>query len=172
MVNLQRYKIEMMPIYPIFNPKSSPMKSLLLFALIAVLGASCATPKDFEYRDIRNIRVGKMGLGGTDLTLDLVYFNPNRYGVDLRKVDCDVYVDNVYLGKCQLDTSMHISGNAEFTLPAKIQVDMQSVLKNGMAMLFNKEVLINVKGSTRVGRAGFFKTLPFNYETKQVLKLF
>ena len=157
---------------PIFEPKPFRMKRVLLFALIAVLGASCATPKDFEYREIRNIRVGKMGFGGTDINLDLVYFNPNGYGVDLRKVDCDVYVDNVYLGKCQLDTTMHISRKAEFVLPTRVQIDMQSVLKNGLAMLFNKEVLINVKGTTRVGRAGFFKTVPFNYETKQVLKLF
>ncbi len=148
------------------------MKQAAVIALIFVLGASCATPKDFEYRDIRNIRMGKLGLGPTDLTLDLVYFNPNRFGVDLRKVDCDVYVDNIYIGKCQLDTLMHIPKKAEFLLPARIQLDVQSILKNGMGMLFGKEVLINVKGSSRVGRSGFFKTVPFNYETRQTLKLF
>ena len=162
----------MRPLSPILQHKPSTVKRLLLFALIPFLAASCATPKDFEYREIRNIRVGKIGFGGTDLNLDLVYFNPNGYGVDLRKVDCDVYVDNIYLGKCQLDTSMHIPRKAEFVLPARIQIDMQSVLKNGLGALFGKEVLINVKGSSKVGRNGFFKTVPFNYETRQTLKLF
>jgi hypothetical protein len=47
--------------------------------------------------------------------MDLVYYNPNGFGVDLRKVDCDVYVDNTYLGKFQLDTLMHIPRRSEFT---------------------------------------------------------
>ncbi len=113
-----------------------------------------------------------MGFDKTDLALDLVYFNPNGYGVDLKKVDCDVYVDNSYLGKFQLDTMMHIPRKAEFVLPARIQVDMKAVLKNGLGMLFNKEVLINVKGTTRLGRAGFYKTIPFDYQEKHTLSFF
>ena len=104
--------------------------------------------------------------------MDLVYYNPNGFGVDLKKVDCDVYVDNSYLGKFQLDTLMHIQRRAEFTLPSKILVDMKSVLKNGLNLLFSQEVLINVKGTTRVGKAGIFATVPFNYEARHKLSLF
>jgi LEA14-like dessication related protein len=113
-----------------------------------------------------------MGFDKTMLDLDLVYYNPNGFGVDLRKVDCDVYVDNNYLGKFQLDTLMHIPRRAEFILPSRILVDMKSVLKNGLNLLFSNEVLINVKGTTRVGKAGFFKTVPFNYEARHKLTLF
>lgn len=113
-----------------------------------------------------------MGFDKTLLSLDLVYFNPNGFGVDLRKVDCDVYIDNSYLGKFNLDTSMHIPRKSEFILPSRIAVDMKAIFKNGLAMLFNKEVLINVKGTTRVGKAGFFKTVPFNYEARHKLSLF
>ena len=104
--------------------------------------------------------------------MDLVYYNPNGFGVDLKNVDCDVYVDNTYLGKFQLDTLMHIPRMAEFTLPSKVVVDMKAVLKNGLNLLFSKEVLINVKGTTRVGKAGFYKTVPFDYEAKHMLSLF
>jgi hypothetical protein len=31
---------------------------------------------------------------------------------------------------------------------------------------------INVKGTTRVGKAGFFATVPFNYEARHKLSLF
>lgn len=104
--------------------------------------------------------------------MDLVYYNPNGFGVDLRNVDCDVYVDNSYLGKFQLDTLMHINRMAEFMLPSRILIDMKAVLKNGLNLLFSKEVLINVKGTTRVGKAGFFRTVPFNYEARHTLSLF
>lgn len=104
--------------------------------------------------------------------MDLVYYNPNGFGVNLKNVDCDVYVDNTYLGKFQLDTLMHIPRKAEFNLPSHVLVDMKALLKNSLNLLFSKEVLINVKGTTRVGRAGFFKTVPFNYEARHKLELF
>lgn len=113
-----------------------------------------------------------MGFDKTVLAMDLVYYNPNGFGVDLKKVDCDVYIDNSYLGKFQLDTLMHIPRKSEFILPSRILVDMKAVLKNGLNLLFSQEVLINVKGTTRVGKAGFFKTVPFDYETRHKLSLF
>ena len=143
-------------------------------ALVMVLLTSCGTSniREPEYREISEIKLIEIGLLQSTAGIDLVYYNPNGFGVDLRKVDCDVYVDNSYLGKFQLDTLMHIDRRAEFILPSRILVDMQSVLKNGLNLLFSKEVLINVKGTTRVGKAGFFKTVPFNYEARHKLSLF
>ncbi len=155
-----------------FAVKYPILKNVLLFALFALLFASCAKPKSFDYRDVKNIHIQNMGFDKTILGMDLVYYNPNGFGVDLKNVDCDVYVDNTYLGKFQLDTLMHIPRMAEFTLPSKVVVDMKAVLKNGLNLLFSKEVLINVKGTTRVGKAGFYKTVPFDYEAKHMLSLF
>ena len=70
-----------------------------------------------------------MGFEKSSLSLDLVYFNPNGYGVDLKKIDADVYVDSSYLGKFLLDTMMHIPRKSEFTLPAKIDINMKNVSK-------------------------------------------
>ncbi len=112
-----------------------------------------------------------MGFEKSTLSMELVYFNPNGFGVDLRKVDADIYIDNQYLGKYQLDTVMHIQRKAEFTLPSRIQVDMRGIFKNALSVLFNREVLLHVKGTTRVGKAGFFKTIPFDYEARHKLEL-
>jgi LEA14-like dessication related protein len=148
------------------------LKKLLLFGSLAALFAACSKPQGFDYRDVKNVHIENMGFSQTILAMDLVYYNPNSFGVDLKKVDCDVYVDNSFLGKFQLDTLMHIPRRAEFSLPSRIVIDMQSVLKNGLNLLFSKEVLINVKGTTRVGKAGFFATVPFNYEARHKLSLF
>jgi len=39
-------------------------------------------------------------------------------------------------------------------------------------MVVSNEVLVTVKGTTNVGKAGFFKTVPFTYEGRHQLKLF
>lgn len=141
-------------------------------ALLLLFFSACKKPLDFEYRSLKNVKLENLGFNRTTLAVDLVYYNPNNFGVDLRKVDCDVFVDSSLLGKFQLDTLMHIPRLSEFFLPSRIVVDMNSVLKNGLFLLFSKEVLITVKGTTRVGKGGLFKTVPFVYESKQKLSLF
>jgi hypothetical protein len=103
--------------------------------------------------------------------MDLVYFNPNNYGVELRKIDCDVYVQHNYLGKYMLDTSMHISKRSEFAIPSRMQVDMKNLFKNTLSSLFLSDLLIEVKGTTRVGKAGIFITVPFSYSGWQKFSL-
>lgn len=104
--------------------------------------------------------------------MDFVFYNPNSFPVNLKNVDCDVFLDSSYVGKFLLDTTMHIAGTSEFTLPASFDVEMKNVLKNSLSLLTNNEVLIGAKGTTRVGRAGIYITIPFNYNGKQKLNLF
>ena len=140
--------------------------------LLIVLLSSCASPKTFEYREIRNIKLDQFGFDKTSLAMELVYFNPNNFGLDLKKVDADVYVDNHYLGKMNLDTTMHIPKKADFILPSKIALDLKEFYKNALNLAISNEVLVTVKGTTRVGKAGLYKTVPFTYEGRHKLSLF
>ena len=148
------------------------MKIWTTSALLCILFISCAAPKAFEYREVRNVKMNQFGFEKTSLAMELVYFNPNNFGLDLRTVDADVYVDNHYLGKFNLDTMMHIPKKAEFILPSKIAIDLKGFFKNALNLVVSNEVLVTVKGTTRVGKAGIFKTLPFTYEARQKLNLF
>jgi LEA14-like dessication related protein len=141
--------------------------ALLLFVL-----AGCARPQGFDYRDIKNFKVEKLGFDRSTISMDLVYYNPNNFSVQLRKVDCDVYIENQYLGKYQLDTLMTIPKKAEFSLPSRMEVDMKNVFKNTLSVLFSKEVLVKIKGTTRVGRGSFFINVPVDYEGRHQFELF
>lgn len=141
----------------------------LLIGLCSTL--ACTAPKSFEYRDVRNIEVDKLGFDKSRIKLDLVYFNPNRFRVDIKKVDCEVYMNDQYLGRYQLDTLMRVPKQAEFVLPSSMQVDMRGVFKNALTVLLNKEVTMRVKGTTRVGKSGVFVNMPFTYEGKHKLDL-
>lgn len=82
-----------------------------------------------------------------------------------------MYLDSNYVGKVVLDTLMLIPKSSEFSLPASFDIDMKNLFKNSMNLLFNKEVLIGARGTSRVGKGIFFVTIPFNYEGKQKLNL-
>ena len=144
--------------------------SALLF-LVLLATFSCKKPQSFDYKDIRNFKVNNLGFEKSKVSMDLVYFNPNNFGVNLKNVDCDIYLDNTYVGKFLLDTLMHIPKNAEFTLPASMDVDMRNIFKNTLNVLFSREVLIGAKGTTRVGKGGVYVTVPFNYEGRHKVEL-
>jgi hypothetical protein len=71
-----------------------------------------------------------------------------------------------------LDTVMHISKKSDFVLPSKIGIDLKEFYKNALNLVISNEVLVTVKGTTRVGKAGIFKTVPFTYEGRHKLNLF
>lgn len=148
------------------------LQKILFAIIITLVFFACTKPQSFEYKEMRKLKLEKMGFDKTALSMELVYFNPNKFGVDLRKVDCDVFVENKFLGKFTLDTLMHIPRLSEFSLPSRIEVDMKSIFKNALTVIVNKEVTVQVKGTTRVGKSGIFLTVPFTYEGKHAFSLF
>jgi LEA14-like dessication related protein len=150
------------------------MKTMrLLTCLLAImLLFACKKPQGFEYRTMTDFKLDSLGFERSTLSMNLVYFNPNSFGVDLKHVDCDVYVNKNFLGKYILDTSMHIARRSEFSLPSKMQVDMRNIYKNSLNVLFNNEIQVDVKGVTRVGKAGIFVNVPFTYSGKEKVSLF
>lgn len=148
------------------------MKQWMVALTLLAICWACKKPQGFEYRDTKNFRVDEIGFDRSTIMMDLVYFNPNNFGVNLKHVDCDIYINHTYLGKYSLDTLMHIDRQAEFTLPSKMEVDMKNVFKNTLSVFLNSEVLVEVKGNTRLGKAGIFINVPFDYSGKQKIAFF
>jgi hypothetical protein len=145
---------------------------VLLF-LVTIIGLhACTKPQGFDYRSMRNFKIQQLGFERTKVSMDLIYFNPNGFAVDLKKVDCELKLENNYVGRFVLDTLMHIPKKAEFALPAQMEVDMRNIFKNAFEVLLKKEVTVGAKGTTRVGKAGVYVTVPFNYEGKHSFELF
>jgi len=121
---------------------------------------------------MQNLKIDSVGLAKSKISLELVYFNPNNFGVSLRNVNCDVYINHNYLGKYILDTLMHIAKKSEFAIPSSMDVDMKNIYKNSLNTLLSKQVLVELRGSTRVGKSGIFITVPFNYSAMETFSLF
>lgn len=148
------------------------MKALFPVLSLLVIFASCSKPESFEYRDIRNFKIDSLGFETSTVSMDLVYFNPNNFGVNLKTIDCDVYVDHNYLGKYSLDTTMHIAKKSEFVVPSKMRVSMKNLLKNTLTSFVAKEMLLEVNGKTKVGKGGIYITVPFTYSGRHSFSLF
>jgi LEA14-like dessication related protein len=125
-----------------------------------------------QYRETRNFKVDKLGLATSTLKTDLVFFNPNSFGLQLNKFELDVFVDNNFLGHTSHDQLVSIPKKAEFSIPVKMEVDMKNLLKNSINAIFSKEVALKVVGTIKIRKGRISKSFPIQYESKQKFSIF
>jgi len=143
--------------------------STLSLALI-VLFSSCRSSKEVsepEFRDISNIRLVKVGLLQTTAGADLIYYNPNSFGIQLDHARGDVYIDNHYFGRFELDQRVSVRKRSEFVLPVVFKLDNIGAVKNQRDIYKKKEALVRIEGYATVKRSGFSKEIPIRYEHMQ-----
>ena len=144
----------------------------LFFFTCSLSQTSCHEPKSLEFRNFSNLKVDKLSFAAAALTVDLVYYNPNNFGLQLSKTDLDVFIDSTFLGHSSQDIQVNIPKLNTFTIPLKLDLDVKNLLKNGLTSMFNKNVAVRVLGSVKVGKAGLYKSFPVDYTSMQNFSLF
>ena len=147
-------------------------KTTLLYFLLALTILSCSAPKALEYKTYHNFSVEKLGFNTSAIKLDLEYYNPNNFGMQLKNSDLDIFIDGNLLGHSSFDTLIRIPRRDTFLLPVKFDVEMQTIFKNAWSTIIGKEVVVRLTGKLRIGKANLFMTLPVNYESKQIFSIF
>lgn len=133
---------------------------------------SCSAPKALEYKNYHNFTIGNLGFNTSTISFDLEYYNPNKFGMQLKSTDLDIFINGNLLGHSSMDTLMRIPRRDTFSVPVTFKVDMQNVFKNAFHTLIGKEVLIKLTGKVKVGKANIFKSFPVEYESKQTFSFF
>jgi len=139
---------------------------ILILAPAALFLASCKSEniKEPEYREIQNVRITDVGLLQTTSGLDLVYYNPNDFGVTLSQARGDVYIDNMYFGRLNISDQVAVRKHQEFIIPVELKIDNISAVKNHSDIFKKKQALIRIEGFATLKKAGFNKEVPIKYE--------
>ena len=147
--------------------------SVWMAVLIALVSSSCSQPKSLVYQDLRNFRLQQVNLQQATVVLDLQFYNPNGYGLNLKDGDLDAYFNDKYLGKARLDERTTVPARDTFLLPVSITADLRSILSNAMDLLSkgDQNVLVRLQGTVRAGKGGLFIGVPVRYEGRQKLHL-
>jgi LEA14-like dessication related protein len=135
--------------------------SLFLFLSTASLLVSCGPPKALEYRDFKNFTIQKLGFSSSSVKMDLVYFNPNNYGLQLKRTDLDIYINDILMGHTSQEYQITIPKKEEFSIP------LQS-----LSVMMKKQVMVKLTGSVKVGKANVFISFPVNYQELETFSLF
>jgi LEA14-like dessication related protein len=146
------------------------LNKLVLLALVVVF-ASCASPKTFVFKGINSIKIEKASFGKNVFNAQFQYENPNMFELTLRNLDCDVFINDKLFTHYKLDTVYTIPANKAFNLPARMEIELSSLVQNSVDILFNKPMKIAVKGNATLSKGFFTKKLPIEFVTEQRLNL-
>jgi LEA14-like dessication related protein len=143
----------------------------LLSALVLIFSACTGTRNVSapEFRDMGDVRLIETGVLKTTVGANMVYYNPNNFGIKLSSARGDVYVDNAYFGSFVLNQEVQVKKNAEFVLPVAIRIDNIGAIKNHLDIYKKKEAMVRIEGIALVKRSGIAKEIPIKYEQKQDL---
>ena len=149
------------------------MKGRNFFAplLIAFLLGSCAKPLAPKYLGYENFRLAKASFGTSILATDIKLYNPNRYPLQLKSANLDVYFNNNFLGHSSLDTLITLPAKDTTLIPLQMEAKAKDLLSNAFKLLFNPDVRVKITGSAKAGRSGIFINVPLDYEGTQRINL-
>lgn len=136
---------------------------LLAATLPCLLFLAACTPKNPEFREIRNLKIEKLGFSSSKVSLEVVMYNPNNFGVTLNQSDLDIYIDNRFLGKTVSSREMAIPKKSVFAVPVSADLNVKNLLANSLNVLLSKEVEVQAKGTMRISKAGISKNIDVNY---------
>jgi LEA14-like dessication related protein len=144
------------------------LKPLLFFVLVLLFPADLFKEPDFV--GARNFKLASLGIKTSTIKTDLIYFNPNNFGLNMKSADLDVYLNNRFAGHSLLDTMVHVPAKDTFSVPVSVQVDMKNVFPNALAILMSDSIDVRVEGKMKVGKAGIYINVPVKYQEKHAIR--
>lgn len=147
------------------------MTTRLIFLAFGILMiSSCAKPKGFDYLGFQNVKVLKWGVEETTIGMDVQFYNPNS-GLQLRKADVNVQINNKYVGRTVMDSLINIPKKDTFIIPMTMTMETISAVSGILQSISDTSVLVKLDGNAMVGRSGVFFNYPIKYEGNQKIKL-
>ena len=155
----------------LLTSKQTNMKIITTLVLaVALIFSACQNVRDVsepEFRNISDVRLIEAGLLKTTAGANMIYYNPNNFGIQLSSARGDVYIENAYFGSFELDQEVQVSKRSEFVLPVIIKIDNINAIKNQSDIYKKKEAMVRIEGRALVRKSGFSKEIPIKYEQKQ-----
>jgi LEA14-like dessication related protein len=140
--------------------------TLTLLSASVLIFSACKSTGDVrepEFRDIGDVRLIETGVLKTTVGANMIYYNPNNFGIKLSAARGDVYVDNAFFGSFVLNQEIQVKRGAEFVLPVTIKIDNIGAIKNHTEIYKQKEALVRIEGRAFVRKSGISKEIPIRY---------
>ncbi len=144
------------------------MNTLLRFSLLICLGfllqaSSCNNSiKELEYKGIQRTSLESLQFNKTALRIELGYYNPNNFGVDVKETNLAIYLNDKFIAQAEQPEKTQIPKLAQFSFPVVAYFDPLKVLGTAFSSLFSKKNTVRIQGTAKLGKNGVYIKVPVN----------
>lgn len=143
------------------------MTRFIIVILLILSFSSCKVGAP-EFRGSEGIKMEKLEGKVVTFSVAAKVYNPNWFGVKIKRSGVDVYMDEKYMGKLFLEQKVKLKSKRESTLTVPLRAEledgaMMTLLKNSSKENVNVRVTGKVKGEVFI----FSKKIEIN-ETRQI----
>ncbi|MCC6839775.1 MAG: LEA type 2 family protein [Flavobacteriales bacterium] len=151
-----------------FKKALTAFPRLLLALFLGFTLSACLSYKPVELVDVTGIQVERLDAKGIAVRVDALVNNPNNYRIHAQEPDVDLFVNDKFVGKGVLDSTITLQPRSTQVYSIPMHADLQggSLLMVLLSGALGGEVKLAAKG-TVVGRVGLFrKRFPFEFEER------
>jgi LEA14-like dessication related protein len=141
------------------------MRYLILFVVLGML-SSCSPYKEVELTDITNVELLSMDARMVALRVDARIDNPNGFPIALEEPDVDLFLNDSYVGKGVLDSTLVLERKTAKVYPVYLHADLAGgpLLVMLISSAMRGEAKLTVKGTVSARSGALRKRFPFEME--------
>lgn len=146
------------------------LNKIMLFLIAgSFLLSGCNSIKDIEYKGIKETKLQSLGLQKGTVKVVLQYYNPNKFGIDLKETQLEVYANDKYIGIAENPDKFVVPKLSNFDFPVYIHFNPLKAM--GLVSLMNADKInLHVKGTTKAGKGGVYIRVPVDVTEEVSLK--
>jgi len=130
-------------------------KQIKILAFLSLIGllitfASCSPYKSIEVGNPKDIQVHSIQTNKIEASLFLPIKNPNYYGVKVKEINANVFVNDKKTGKASSSETLKISANSDKTQELKFEIDFSDIGSGGFSILKilkDRKIDLKLKGT-------------------------
>lgn len=139
--------------------------AILSSLFILLQSAGCDNDiKELEYKGIQKTQIRSLSLSNAAIQIDLGYYNPNHFGVDVKETNLNIYLNDRFVAVADQPEKTQIHRESAFTFPIVAHFDPLKILGPALASLFTSKNKIGIQGSAKVGKGGLYIRVPVSIE--------
>lgn len=150
-------------------------KTILFLFLSSAIFFSCnLVTKKPEFKRIENLNIKSLNTTLTEVTADVVVYNPNSFSIDLNSIEIDVFANELKLSHISQIQNIAIAKKSESTIPLKANVNLIDLIKNessilnlinsGLSSFQENKIDLNFVGTAEFEVAGVRFDIPISYQ--------
>lgn len=142
-----------------------------IFSFILFFAIGCSKPMQPTYLGYQNLRLGRVGAKNNVVMSDIKFYNPNKYALNVKQAEMDVYFNDRLLGHTSMNNTVSLPPMDTTLVPFTVEASATDLLANTAQIFLNPNVRVRIQGNAKAGRGGFFVNIPINYQGTQRIQL-